>query len=314
MTENSAAPAKRIPTGWIQAPMAHEGDDGVIISRLGGYWVWSFPGGLENVPNAREILDDGRAPDVPTRTSCHVIPAGREFKVDIMSNLWISGTADHILIQVIGDGELARCSLISGGKQRRNSVHSVRGRCECGEPIGAAYDLDTGEDPAAFVRELDQVVARHNERHGGSTCAACGTPVAKAWSALRADAGAYTVVEDGRQRLRRTIPRQDTPPVHVAASELRDDAAALVPVEKSEVGVAMVDGEPYAFRPACPHRGGPLGDATVKNGAVVCPWHRFTFDLKTGVCRENPRYKLWRYAAELCDGQIVVDASKYLTD
>ena len=188
------------------------------------------------------------------------------------------------------------------------------GVAECGEPIGAAYDLDTGEDPSAFVREVERVVASYNEQHAGSTCAACGTPVAEAWSALRADTGAYTVVEDGRQRLRRTIPRRDTPPVHVAASEVGDDAATLVSVEKSEVGVAMVDGEPYAFRPACPHRGGPLGEATIKNGAVVCPWHRFTFDLKTGVCRENPRYQLWRYAAELRDGQIVVDASKYLTD
>lgn len=293
--------------------MAHAGD-GVVVSRLSGYWVWSFPGGLDNIPTVREVLDDGRAPEVPTRTSCHVIPAGREFLVDTMSNLWISGTADHILLQVVGDDEVARCSLISGGKQRRNSVHALRGRCRCGEQIGAVYELDTGEDPAAFVREVERVVANYGEQHAGSTCAACGTPVVAAWSALRADAGAFTVVEDGRQRLRRTIPRRDTPLVRVAAAEVGEEAATLVSVGNAEVGVAVVDGEPYAFRPACPHRGGPLGGATVKDGAVVCPWHRFTFDLKTGVCRENPRYHLWRYAAEMDDGKIVVDARKYLTD
>jgi TRAP-type uncharacterized transport system substrate-binding protein len=64
---------------------------------------WSFPGGLENTPTVRETVDDGRAPEVPRRKSCHVMPAGREFTVDSMPNLWISGAADHILLQVIGD-------------------------------------------------------------------------------------------------------------------------------------------------------------------------------------------------------------------
>ena len=32
----------------------------------------------------------------------------------------------------------------------------------------------------------------------------------------------------------------------------------------------------------CPHLGGPLGEAAVEGGAVVCPWHGYRFDCETG--------------------------------
>ena len=38
----------------------------------------------------------------------------------------------------------------------------------------------------------------------------------------------------------------------------------------------------YAVDARCPHANGPLGGGTLSDGAIVCPWHRFAFDLKTG--------------------------------
>ncbi|MDJ0754846.1 MAG: thiamine pyrophosphate-binding protein [Ardenticatenaceae bacterium] len=32
----------------------------------------------------------------------------------------------------------------------------------------------------------------------------------------------------------------------------------------------------------CPHQGGPLGDGFLENGFVVCPWHAYEYDPKTG--------------------------------
>jgi nitrite reductase (NADH) small subunit len=32
----------------------------------------------------------------------------------------------------------------------------------------------------------------------------------------------------------------------------------------------------------CPHRGGPLGQGLIENGKLICPWHAWAFDLKTG--------------------------------
>lgn len=41
-------------------------------------------------------------------------------------------------------------------------------------------------------------------------------------------------------------------------------------------------GDAVRFSTVCPHRGGPLDDAPVEDGCVVCPWHGYRFDLRTG--------------------------------
>ncbi len=48
------------------------------------------------------------------------------------------------------------------------------------------------------------------------------------------------------------------------------------------VCLANVDGELAAVDNLCPHREGPLGQGWLEGGAVVCPWHSWVFDLKTG--------------------------------
>jgi nitrite reductase (NADH) small subunit len=47
--------------------------------------------------------------------------------------------------------------------------------------------------------------------------------------------------------------------------------------------VANVDGRVTVLDNVCPHREGPLGQGTVEDGKIVCPWHAWAFDLKTGV-------------------------------
>jgi nitrite reductase (NADH) small subunit len=50
--------------------------------------------------------------------------------------------------------------------------------------------------------------------------------------------------------------------------------------------MANIDGEIYVMDNVCPHWGGPLGRGRVEHGKIVCPWHGWTFDPKTG---ETPR-------------------------
>lgn len=47
--------------------------------------------------------------------------------------------------------------------------------------------------------------------------------------------------------------------------------------------LANVDGELSALDNWCPHRRGPLGQGWVEGNAVVCPWHSWAFNAKTGV-------------------------------
>jgi nitrite reductase/ring-hydroxylating ferredoxin subunit len=37
----------------------------------------------------------------------------------------------------------------------------------------------------------------------------------------------------------------------------------------------------YAFEAECPHLGGPLDEGLIQDGAIRCPWHHATFDLRT---------------------------------
>src|SRR5580765_5597518 len=56
--------------------------------------------------------------------------------------------------------------------------------------------------------------------------------------------------------------------------------------------VANVNGELYATDNTCPHWGGPLGQGTIENGRIVCPWHRWEYDPKTGKTPRRPDIRL----------------------
>ena len=64
--------------------------------------------------------------------------------------------------------------------------------------------------------------------------------------------------------------------------------------------VTVVDGD-------CPHRGGPLVEGVVRDGAVVCPWHWYTYDLRTGFCRTTEAQQIQRYPVIEVDGVAMVE-------
>jgi len=51
-----------------------------------------------------------------------------------------------------------------------------------------------------------------------------------------------------------------------------------------EIAVARLsDGSGYvAFEPRCPHALGPLAEGKRHGDVIICPWHFFPFDLRTG--------------------------------
>lgn len=44
----------------------------------------------------------------------------------------------------------------------------------------------------------------------------------------------------------------------------------------------VVDGEPLCVQAFCPHMDGPLFEGTVSGGAIICPWHLWRYDLRSG--------------------------------
>jgi nitrite reductase (NADH) small subunit len=85
-----------------------------------------------------------------------------------------------------------------------------------------------------------------------------------------------------------------------AQSELPQRGLVLeITVEGRALCVANVDGAICVLDGTCPHEGGPLGEGTIENGRVVCPWHGYSFDAHTGETEEDPALK-----AEILDAKV----------
>jgi nitrite reductase (NADH) small subunit len=64
--------------------------------------------------------------------------------------------------------------------------------------------------------------------------------------------------------------------------EIPSDRGKVVRVEGKEVALFNVSGTIYAIDNVCPHEGGPLGEGFLRDGVVICPWHQWKFDVRSG--------------------------------
>ena len=75
-------------------------------------------------------------------------------------------------------------------------------------------------------------------------------------------------------------------PVFVDVGELSDLAPGelkAVEADGKSILIANVEGEPYAFRNACPVDGrSPLEGGRLTGAVLVCPWHNCAFDARSG--------------------------------
>ena len=91
------------------------------------------------------------------------------------------------------------------------------------------------------------------------------------------------------------------------------DVAELLPGQCREVQVGgkavalyNVGGTFYATTNSCIHRGGPLGQGMLEGCVVMCPWHAWTFDVRTGENTANGQLKVATYAVKVEDGHVLV--------
>jgi nitrite reductase/ring-hydroxylating ferredoxin subunit len=53
-------------------------------------------------------------------------------------------------------------------------------------------------------------------------------------------------------------------------------------VDGLPIALANVGGTIYAFSDACRHEGGPLSAGVLIEDTVTCPWHGWTYSVRTG--------------------------------
>jgi nitrite reductase (NADH) small subunit len=71
--------------------------------------------------------------------------------------------------------------------------------------------------------------------------------------------------------------------------------------------LANLNGELCALDNWCPHRRGPLGQGWIEGDAVVCPWHSWAFNPKTGNADYPENEKVATFPLRIEDGQLLID-------
>jgi nitrite reductase (NADH) small subunit len=82
-----------------------------------------------------------------------------------------------------------------------------------------------------------------------------------------------------------------------------------VEAEGVEVCLANLDGQLSALDNRCPHRGGPLGQGWIEGEAVVCPWHSWSFNVRTGQAEYPTQERVAVYPLKVADGVVLIDIS-----
>ena len=112
-----------------------------------------------------------------------------------------------------------------------------------------------------------------------------------------------------------------------SVSEFEDPGRKIFGFEGFEVAVFKLDGEFFAYLNLCPHMGGPAcqgkmiakveeiiaDDRTSKGTAfsktkmhVICPWHGYEFDIRTGAHPGNTRARLRKIKVAVSNGEVTI--------
>jgi nitrite reductase (NADH) small subunit len=84
----------------------------------------------------------------------------------------------------------------------------------------------------------------------------------------------------------------------------------VVEVDGKQIAVFNIQGLFYAIDNTCPHRGGPLGEGSLRGTTVNCPWHGSQFDVTNGQVLGPPALAgVTNYTTKVEEGSVWVALS-----
>ena len=111
------------------------------------------------------------------------------------------------------------------------------------------------------------------------------------------------------------------------SGDIADRTGILIQAAGLEIGLFRVNGRLRAYENRCRHQGGPVctgeiigryeqvlrPDGTLAEERfaedevrIACPWHGWEYDLETGECTADRRFKLRRFEVRERDGEAYV--------
>ena len=112
-------------------------------------------------------------------------------------------------------------------------------------------------------------------------------------------------------------------------SEFHEGACRLISAGGREIGIRSWGGELFAYENRCLHQGGPVCEGVIVGQVeevigeggelserrfddsfphLVCPWHAFEYDLRTGELIADRTRALRRYEVVVRDGEVYLRA------
>ena len=81
---------------------------------------------------------------------------------------------------------------------------------------------------------------------------------------------------------------------------------------EAEVGnetyaICNAEGEVHALEGICPHAGGPLGQGALHGHTLVCPWHAWEYDCRTGLNDMDEEVKVVKIPVKIEGDDILIE-------
>ena len=88
-------------------------------------------------------------------------------------------------------------------------------------------------------------------------------------------------------------------------ADLATGSARHVKVGKRDIALVRVGDEVFALSNVCRHAFGPLSEGFVDGYTVVCPWHGWRYDVRSGKT-DHPNADVATYPVTIRDGEVLV--------
>ena len=89
-------------------------------------------------------------------------------------------------------------------------------------------------------------------------------------------------------------------------TEIPPGTLAEVEINGTPYAICNLNGKIYCVDGVCPHADGPLAQGALHGSTIVCPWHGWEFDVRTGANELGYDCKLNTYPSSVQDGQIFI--------
>jgi nitrite reductase/ring-hydroxylating ferredoxin subunit len=95
----------------------------------------------------------------------------------------------------------------------------------------------------------------------------------------------------------------------LSAADLPVGRIRAVKIDDRAVAISHTANGFFATDNTCPHRGGPLAEGDLLGDEIVCPWHLWGFDVRTGLCPGNADYSIATHEVKLDGDRILLRLS-----